>query len=142
DDDRFAPVFSGGSLARTYEGWYVDDVLVGPRVDPGPTPRPLALRAGPNPFRVNRGFAATITFRFSAPDGLPHTELSPRVRLYDLAGRLVQTLDASPDALIPSEFRATWNARTEKGAVAASGIYFARVDILGSNQTFRVVLLR
>ncbi|MBI4364771.1 MAG: M6 family metalloprotease domain-containing protein, partial [Candidatus Latescibacteria bacterium] len=84
DDDRFAPVFSGGSLARTYEGWYVDDVLVGPRVDPGPTPRPLSLRAGPNPFRVNRGFAATITFRFSAPDGLPHTELSPRVRLYDL----------------------------------------------------------
>jgi len=54
----------------------------------------------------------------------------------------VRTLNATPDALIRSEFRASWNAQTEKGDLAASGIYFARVDILGQTQSFRLVLLR
>jgi len=62
--------------------------------------------------------------------------------VFDLLGRLVRTLDAAPDGLVPSEFRATWNARTDDGGLASSGIYFAKVDILGQTQTFRVVLLR
>lgn len=142
-DNGNSPVnFPSGSLARYYEGWYVDNVSVAPRVDPGPTPRTLSLRVGPNPFRVSNGFAASMTFRFSAPDGLPHPELTPQIRLFDLAGRLVHTLDAAPDGLTPSEFRASWDARTDKGDLASSGIYFAKVDILGKSQSFRVVLLR
>ncbi len=133
---------NSGQLARFYEGWYVDAVSVGPRVDPGPARRMLSLRAGPNPFRVQNGFTSSVTFRFSAPDGLPHPGMVPQVRIYDLRGRLVHKLDASPDGLVPSEFRASWNAQTEKGGLAASGIYFARVDILGQTQTFRLVLLR
>jgi len=133
---------NSGLLARFYEGWYVDAISVGPRVDPGPARRMLSLRGGPNPFRVKNGFTPSVTFRFSAADGLPHPGLAPQVKVYDLRGRLVATLDAAPDGLIPSEFHASWNARTPKGGLAASGIYFARVDILGHTESFRLVLLR
>jgi immune inhibitor A len=131
-----------GTLARYYEGWYVDAVSVGPRVDPGPTRRVLSFRAGPNPFKINRGFASAVTFRFSAPDGLSHPGLTPQVRIFTTQGRLVATLNAAPDGLIPSEFRASWNARTDKGGTASSGIYFAKVDILGHTESLRVVLFR
>jgi hypothetical protein len=64
------------------------------------------------------------------------------VKIYDLRGRLVRTLSAAPDGLVASEFRTSWNAQTDKGVLAASGIYFAKVDILGQKQTYRLVLLR
>jgi len=136
------PVFGSGALARYYEGWYVDDVSVGPRVSSGPAPTVISFKGGPNPFRVSNGFTSAISFRLSAPDGLPHPGLVPQIKVFDLGGRLVRTMDAAPDGLVPSEFRATWNARTDKGDLASSGIYFAKVDILGQTQTFRVVLLR
>lgn len=141
-NEQNQPVYTTGALARYYEGWYVDDVSVAPRVNPGPTPAVISFKGGPNPFRVNHGFTSAISFRFSAPDGLPHPGLVPRIRVFDLLGRLVRTLDAAPDGLVPSEFRATWNARTDEGELASSGIYFAKVDILGQTQSFRVVLLR
>jgi len=131
-----------GSLARYYEGWYVDAVSVGPRVQPGPPRRVLSFRAGPNPYRVQHGMTSAVTFRFSAPDGLPHAGITPRVRIYDTQGRLVRTLDATAEPLTGNEFRASWNATTEKGNVASSGIYFAKVDILGQTQVTRLVLLR
>jgi M6 family metalloprotease-like protein len=131
-----------GSLARYYEGWYVDAVSVRPRVQPGPPQRVLSFRAGPNPYRVQHGMTSAVTFRFSAPDGLPHPGLTPRVSIYDTHGRLVRTLDASVEPLSGNEFRASWNATTEKGGVASSGIYFAKVDILGQTQVTRLVLLR
>jgi len=131
-----------GSLARYYEGWYVDAVSVGPRVQPGAPRRVLSFRAGPNPYRVQHGMTSAVTFRFSAPDGLPHPGLTPRIRIYDMHGRLVRTLDASVEPLSGNEFRAGWNATTEKGALASSGIYFAKVDILGQTQVTRLVLLR
>ena len=134
--------FNSGLLARFYEGWYVDAISVGSRIDPGPGRRVLSLRGGPNPFRVKNGFTSSVTFRFSAADGLPHPGLAPQVKIYDLRGRLVATLDALPDGLIPSEFRASWNAQTQKGGLAASGIYFAKIDILGHTESFRLVLLR
>ena len=135
-------LFSTGALARYYEGWYVDDVSVGPRVDGGPARSVLSFRGGPNPFRASHGFTSAISFRFSAPDGLPHPGLTPQIKVFDLSGRLVRTLDSAPDGLVPGEFRATWNARTDQGELASSGIYFAKVDVLGQTQSFRVVLLR
>lgn len=137
-----APFDYLGRQVRYYEGWYVDDVLVEPRSVTGPTPRPLAFRAGPNPYRVGGPSSGSIVFRFSAPDGLPHPELSPDVRVFDVHGRLVRSLKASPsEALTPSEFRATWNAKDNQSNTCPSGIYFAKVDIQGHSQSLRLVLV-
>ena len=137
-----APFDSNGFQARYYEGWYVDDVLIKARVSTGPTPRPLVFRAGPSPYRIDGPSAGSMTFRFTAPDGLPHPELQPEVRVFDVAGRLVRTLHASPNGLVPSEFRASWNARDGRGEKCRSGVYFAQVDIQGHRESVRLVLLR
>ena len=86
--------------------------------------------------------AGSIHVRFSAPDGLPHPELQPEVQIYDVAGRLVRTLQASQDGVVPSEFRAVWDARDGNGRELRSGIYFAKVDIQGSTESFRLVVIR
>ena len=83
-----------------------------------------------------------MTFRFSTPDGLPHPELRPEVRVYDIAGRLVRMLPATAAGLVPSEFRASWNARDARGEKCRSGVYFAQVDIQGHRENARLVLLR
>jgi M6 family metalloprotease-like protein len=145
-DEANAPIsldaFGSPFQSRYYEGWYVDDVQVTTRVAPGPTPRRLSLRAGPNPYQIGAPSAGAINIRFSAKDGFEHPGFRPKVRIFDLSGRLIRTLDAAPDGLIPSEFRATWDARNDQGRFAAAGIYFAHVDVLGHDESFRIVLLR
>ena len=141
------PLNQFGEPLRVFEGWYVDNVHVGTRtvVDPDGGPkvtRRLALRAGPSPYRIGAPSAGSIHVRFSAPDGVPHPELRPEVRIYDVAGRLVRTLQASQDTVVPSEFRAVWDARDANGQHLRAGIYFARVDIQGSTESFRLVVIR
>jgi M6 family metalloprotease-like protein len=137
-----APFNSLGQQARYYEGWYVDDVLIRARTSTGPTPRKLSLRAGPTPYRIEGPSAGVLTFRFSAPDGLPHPELQPIVRIFDVAGRLIRTLQAAPDGVVPSEFRTTWNVRNAQGQTCRSGVYFAQVDIQGHHESVRLVILQ
>ena len=62
--------------------------------------------------------------------------------MFDLKGRLVRTLTATPNPLVPSEFQATWNVRDEGGGKIAAGIYFIQSDIQGQTQNFRVVVLK
>ena len=63
------------------------------------------------------------------------------VRIYDVRGRLIRELPAATGP-VASEFHATWNAKDRNGEACRAGIYFARVDIQGQDQTFRVVLLK
>jgi len=137
-----APFNGSGLQARYYEGWYVDDVLIRARTSTGPTPRRLAFRAGPTPYLIDGPSSGLLTFRFSAPDGLPHPELQPIVRVYDVAGRLVRTLHATPNGLVPSEFRTTWDVRDSRGQTCRSGVYFGQVDIQGHTESVRLVILR
>ncbi len=138
-----APFDVNGNQARVYEGWYIDDVLVQPRTASGPTPRVLSFRAGPTPYRIGGPSSGTIVFRFSAPDGLPHPELSPEIRVFNVAGRLVTSLKASAsNGLTPSEFRADWDAREANGQTCGSGVYFAQIDIQGHTESLRLVLVR
>ena len=130
---------SGGQL-RYFEGWYVDDVAVGPRTGGGPVARRLSFRAGPNPYWIG-GASAFLHFRFSAPDGLPHPGATPEVRVFDVQGRQVATVTAAANGLTPSIFEATWDAKNESGERCRSGIYFAKIDFLGKTQSARLVLL-
>jgi M6 family metalloprotease-like protein len=135
------PFGSLGEQIRPYEGWYVDNVVVQPRSVPAVIARKLSLRGGPSPYHIGAPSAGSIQFRFSAPDGLPHPELSPVVRVYDVRGRLVRELTSAP-GLVASEFHATWDAKDRNGQTCRAGIYFASVDIQGKDQSFRMVLLK
>ncbi|MGE5175479.1 MAG: hypothetical protein ACM3JJ_03815, partial [Hyphomicrobiales bacterium] len=136
------PLDQNGAQLRYYEGWYVDDVKVEGRIATGPTPRRLNLRAGPNPYWMNGAGYGPMHFRFSAADGLEHPGLRPVVRIFDVRGRQVASVVASENSLVPSEFDATWDAHLPSGANAGSGIYFAKIDILGHSESVRLVLLR
>jgi glucose/arabinose dehydrogenase len=84
----------------------------------------------PNPFNP------VTRIRFST-----HEEGLVELTVYDVEGRLVQTLvrkrlDAGPHA-------AAWDGRNEKGAAAPSGIYFYRLAVNGrAVDAKRMVLLR
>jgi len=141
-DDANDPRDQSGSLVRYYEGWYVDDITVGPRLTPGPTPRRVTFRAGPTPYFAGSSSAGSLRFRFSARDGLPHPGERPIVRIYDVKGRLVRALNASVDPLLSNEFSASWDGRDRAGAAAGAGVYFAKVTLLGEAQTTRLVVVR
>lgn len=141
DDDYFAPKV-GSSLVRPYEGWYVDDISVEPRVDPGPVANRVTLRAGPSPYPLGAPSAGSIHIRFSAQDGLAHPGIVPKVRVFDIKGRLVRELTAGPNPLLPSQFEARWNVRDESGRKVAAGIYFLQSDVQGRTESFRVVVLK
>ena len=136
------PVDRFGAQARYYEGWYVDDVSIEPRVAAGPAARRVSLRAGPSPYRLGSPSSGLVHIRFSSRDGLPHPGAVGRVRVFDIKGRLVRSLTAAPGGLAPSQFETTWNARTENGTKVASGIYFIQSDLLGQTESFRLVVLK
>lgn len=70
--------------------------------------------AAPNPF-------STVTrISFSLP-----TRERVQLRLYNVAGRLVRTLENGE--LEPGSHTRLWDKRTDAGTIAASGIYFARL---------------
>jgi len=63
-----------------------------------------------------------------------------RVTLYNLRGERVATLADSH--LTAGEHLLHWNGRDDAGAVVASGVYFARLDIGGRALTRRFALVR
>ena len=62
------------------------------------------------------------------------------VRIYDVSGRLVRTVDDSFREAGPHEVR--WNGRNRSGDAVASGVYFVRLEAAGDSKTRKVVLLR
>ena len=98
--------------------------------DEPPLPRADALEPNyPNPFNPS----TTIAFSVAAPGRVT-------LRVYDVSGRLVRTL---LDGTMPAgRHEARWDGRTDRGAAAASGVYFCRLATPLSTKTQRIVLLR
>jgi len=107
-------------------GGYSDPVATGTGVDDAP--RSLALTSiAPNPFNPR------TLIRFEVPrQGRVH------LRVHDARGRLVATLQ--DDVLSPGAHEAVWQGRDDRGAVAAAGVYFVRLDDGVSVRTSKVVL--
>lgn len=90
----------------------------------------LRVLANPNPF--NPGTRISITLPAAGPAGLD---------IFDLSGRRVATL-------LPHQWRAagsyaaTWDGRTSRGGEAASGVYFVRLRVAGSQRSHKITLLR
>lgn len=83
----------------------------------------------PNPFNPTTIIAYTVP-------------LSGRVslRIYDLAGRLVQTLIDEPQT--QGEHSIVWNGHNRNGQQMATGVYFMRLETAGYVSTRKIVLLK
>lgn len=89
----------------------------------------FAVRSG-NPARGSTVFALTLP-----------AEAAATIRILDVTGRVVRTLSQSV-TMSAGEHAIIWDGRDEAGAVAASGVYFARVDAAGVTASARCVRLR
>jgi FlgD Ig-like domain/NHL repeat len=70
---------------------------------------------------------------------LPHAS-HVSIRIYDVTGRLVRTV---MNASLPAGFhKATWDGRGERGALAASGVYFYEMKAGAFTDRRRMVMIR
>jgi hypothetical protein len=94
-----------------------------------PGPVPVQVKVIPNPFNPR------TALRYSLPE-----PSWVRLAVYDGRGRLVATLvDEQRPAGSGS---AVWNGMDARGAAAASGVYFARLETAGGVTTQKLVLAR
>jgi len=84
-----------------------------------------ALVARPNPSRGPIALAAT-----------GRGETPGRISIFDTSGRLVCTLEPSPDGGF------TWDGTNGTGERVASGVYLARAEAAGEAATVKIVLVR
>lgn len=112
--DRF------GWLGLRYSPWF----LVVDNVSPVPQLR-FEDHLGPvhpNPFNPR----TTVSYSLASPAEV-------RLEVYDLRGRLVAVLDEGSRSA--GDHDAVWLGRADDGRPAASGTYFARLEIRSGNET-------
>jgi len=93
-------------------------------------PRALAIESiAPNPFnpRANVRFAVPVTTTI-------------RVQVFDLRGRLVRTLQDG--VLAAGNHTVTWDGTDGGGRMAATGVYFVRLDDGRESKTVKAVLAK
>ncbi|RKX31244.1 MAG: hypothetical protein DRP71_13730 [Verrucomicrobia bacterium] len=98
--------------------------------DPAVARAPQLLGSFPNPFNP------MTTIRFDLPE--PATV---RLNIYDVKGRLVRTLVAA-EAVGAGRHEVIWNGRRASGRVAATGVYFCRMEVGEFTETARLTLIR
>ncbi len=134
---RMRPVFFGldlgkvrGALVHEYGAYPADSVQSKKAIMPiAANSHHFAIRVHPNPFNP------TTHVKFSLP-----TAGAIALRIYDVNGRLVRELlhaqRAAGDHLV------TWDGRDERGAAAASGVYFIRFEAGNAVEVSKVLLVR
>lgn len=132
DDEvwRYAPTWAENAGGPEEDGDAPASTNSAPRSET-PEVGPGALRLVASPVEAGSG---RITLRYALRE-------AGRVRLviYDVAGRLVETLvDESQEA---GERQADWSPNAGAGAHAPAGIYFARLEAGGISTAARVLVL-
>ena len=89
----------------------------------------LRLDAHPNPFNPE----TAITYF------VPNSSIVD-LRIYDVEGRLVQTL--VQEVKSSGSHAAAWNGLDRRGAAVSSGIYFVRLEASGQAATRKIVVLK
>jgi hypothetical protein len=107
------------------------DFSANPVRTPPPTAGPplAVLGLAPNPTRD----AVTVAFDLPAA-AVVHG------RIYNAAGRLVRDLGNRP--LLAGRHALLWDGKADGGGTPASGVYFARVSMLGRDFSGKFVYLR
>jgi len=89
----------------------------------------LGLAASPNPA------SARTIFRYSLPGAIPGSIL-----IFDVSGRLMQSIDLPPQDATGGSIN--WDLRDNRGQVAGTGMYFARLLTPVGVRTIRFAVLR
>jgi len=87
----------------------------------------------PNPFPTPGKDFTYIEYRLSKREAV-------KVRIYDVAGRLVAELDQG--VVDSGDNIAVWNGKTSRGETAESGIYFCEVAIPSGSDHKKICVLR
>lgn len=100
------------------------------KVSLNPVPAVVTLLQNrPNPFNP------VTTLKYAVPEAAP-----VRLRVYDLAGRLVATL--VNEVRDRGWYESRWDGRTGDGRAAGSGVYFYRLQVGGETITRKMSLVR
>lgn len=126
---RLRVVDAAGGDAGTLVRWCLRLSLADRGFAGGPPAGPVLHPNYPNPFNPE------TSVRFDLPQAGP-----VRVRVYDVAGRLVrdllrQTLPAGAHVL-------AWDGRDDAGRPVASGLYHCRLEAAGAVRSRKMLLLR
>jgi photosystem II stability/assembly factor-like uncharacterized protein len=89
----------------------------------------MSLTSSPNPFRGG----TTVSYSLSRPG-------SVTLSVYDIAGRLVRTLESGPREA--GDHEARWDGTNESGTQVASGTYFLRLESGGEVRAGKVSVVR
>jgi hypothetical protein len=90
----------------------------------------LSVSNFPNPFNPR----TTVSYTVPSPAAVT-------ISVYDARGALVATLVNNPEHAAGA-YRVEWDGRDDRGVVAASGVYFARIEHAGATRTKKMVLLK
>lgn len=93
------------------------------------TAEQIGFGVSPNPS------AASAVIRYTLPQSS-----QVEIAIYDIAGRLVRTLEARPQS--GGTHTAVWDGTDNQGARAASGVYSTRITADGRQAVGKIVLLR
>ena len=96
---------------------------------PAPTLAFALAQAAPNPFRT----ATAIGFALPQPGRVS-------LRIYDLTGRLVRTLQNGP--LAAGRHVRVWDRRGDGGGLMRSGVYFSRLESNGQVLSHKLVMIQ
>lgn len=129
-----AYVDSAGPGIRS-QGWFIDDVFIGPAPAGVTEGHPALLSTDrllpnrPNPF------AGSTEITFQLKQGSP-VELA----VYNVLGQKVKIL--SSGMLQPGSYNALWDGKDFNGRGLSGGIYFARLSISGRSLIRRMVMVK
>lgn len=122
----FGAVGTAGRVWISWSGYLVPQVV---GIAPSETHRRLGFALTPNPSDQ----VVELRFELSKPADVS-------LRIYDVQGRLVTTL---ADARMPRGIHDfSWTGKTQQGATAASGVYFARLESSESKSVKRLIRIR
>jgi hypothetical protein len=128
EDSLVRLVMTMGPSANTRQGAIRLDLRIRPEV------RNIEPRLALGPCRPNP-FSSVARIPVGIPDGGRLT-----VRIYDVAGRLVRTVE---DRTLPAgEYELSWDGRDGGGSRVANGVYFVRLTAPGGSLTRKTVLLK
>jgi hypothetical protein len=126
-NDRCPPILMKSARRRIE----MDGAPLREKADPPDPSTPRITAVGPNPFRDETWLDLAL------PRGTPPAS----IQVFDLSGRIVQTLGV--DAANGASSRVVWDGRDASGRRVASGAYFLRLRIEGhAPQVRRVLIMR